>query len=131
MPRGRLFFLSALIAIVAVAAFGAAASHAALKKVSVRGTLEFAPPSAFSGKIESKVDACESGARVNLLRYQNKNDTTAEQVGTDKSNRKGRWDIMVPNAQSGEFQLQILGRRVRDEGVPYKCKTALGVRIQF
>jgi spermidine/putrescine-binding protein len=131
MPRRRHFLLSALLAIVAVAAFGTAASHALLKKVSVSGTIEFAPPSAFSGEIKSKQDACESGARVNLLRYQNKNDTTAERVGTDKSNRRGRWDIMVPNAQAGEYQLQILGRKARDEDVLYKCKVFLGARIQF
>jgi hypothetical protein len=102
-----------------------------VKKVSVSGTITFTPPDAFSGKVNSKVDACESGARVSLWRYQNKNDTTAENLGTDKANRKGRWDIMVPNAQQGEFQIQILGRKVSPGDVVYKCKAFTGLRVRF
>jgi hypothetical protein len=134
MSRTRFRALVALVAFASVAGVLALAGPAGAgqaKKVSVSGTITFTPPDAFSGKVNSKIDACESGARVSLWRYQNKNDTTAENLGTDKANRKGRWDIMVPNAQQGEFQIQILGRKVSPDDVVFKCKAFVGVRVQF
>jgi hypothetical protein len=133
MSRTGIRGLVALVALAGVTGALALAgpAGAAVKKANVSGTLTFTPPSAFSGKVNSKIDACESGARVSLWRYQNKNDTTAEKLGTDKANRKGRWDITVPNAQQGEFQIQILGRKVSPDDVVYKCKAFVGLRVQF
>jgi hypothetical protein len=133
MSRRGFRGLFALVAFASVAGALVLAGPvgAGVKKVGVSGTIAFTPPDAFSGKVKSKVDACESGARVNLLRYQNKNDTTAENLGTDKTNRQGRWDIMVPNAQAGEFQIQILGRKVSPDDVVFKCKAFVGLRVAF
>jgi hypothetical protein len=120
-----------VLALGTAAALSLAAPAAALDKVNVSGTIQFTPPSDFHGRVNSKEDDCESGARVNLLRYQNSNDTTGDVVGTDKANRKGVWGIMVTNAQAGEFQIQIAGRKVGEHDFLMKCKAFVGARVQF
>ena len=120
-----------VLALGAAAVLSLAAPAAALDKVKVSGTIQFTPPSDFHGRVNSKSDACESGARVNLWRYQNMNDTTGDLVGTDKASRNGAWQIMVTNAQAGEFQIQIAGRKVREHDFLSKCVAYVGLRMQF
>ena len=120
-----------VLALGAAAALSLAAPAGALDKVKVNGTIQFTAPSDFHGKVNSKSDACESGARVNLWRYQNANDTTGDLLGTDKASRNGAWQIMVPNAQAGEFQIQIAGRKVREHDFLSKCVAFVGLRMRF
>ena len=68
---------------------------------------------------------------MNLWRYQNDNDTTGELLGTDKASRKGAWGIMVPNAQAGQFQIQIAARKVEEMRALVKCQAFVGARFKF
>ena len=120
-----------VIAAVAAGTLLLAAPAGALDKSKVTGTLKFNGPSAFFGKVNSKLDACESGARVDLWRFDSPADTTGDKMGSDKASANGAWDIDVPNAQAGDWQIKIKGRLVdaRDEEV--KCLVYVGARIAF
>lgn len=132
MSLKRLSPLRLLTLIVtAAAALLLAVPAGALENVKVSGTIQFTPPSDFHGRVNSKNAACRSGARVNLWRFDNAADTTGDKLGTDKANKKGAWEIMVPNAVAGEYQLQIPGRKVDADDLDAKCKLFVGARVMF
>lgn len=120
-----------VLALGAATALSLAAPAGAAKNIKVRGTLQFSPPSDFHGSVRSSLYACEYSARVNLWRFDNAADTTRDKLGTAKTNRKGAWEIMVSNAQAGEYQIQILGRKVQAEGQSVRCEEFVGLRLQF
>jgi len=120
-----------VIAGIAAGTLSLAAPAAALDKSKVTGTLKFNGPSAFFGKVNSKLDACESGARVNLWRFDGPADTTGDKMGSDKASANGAWEIEVPNAQAGDWQIQIKGRLADAHDEEVKCLLYVGARIAF
>jgi hypothetical protein len=121
----------ALVALASALLLGLIAGAAfAVKKTKVSATLTFTPPSDFSGKVSSKDPECKDGAKVSLRYFQSTADTTADVVGKDKANKKGRYEIEVPNAIAGEYQVMVPARKVDGED-PANCAIYLGARIQF
>ena len=97
------------------------------KKTKVSATLQFSPPSHFSGKVSSKSSGCKKNASVSLLYFQSSADTTADKVGQAKADKKGKYAIEVPNATAGEYEVRVSGRKV--DGT--SCAAFIGLRYQF
>jgi hypothetical protein len=111
---------------------GTAGADKSPPQVKVTATLVFNPPSLFSGKVSSKVDACESRAPVSLAYFTSSSDTTADTVASGKANKKGSFSLTVPNAIAGEYEIMVGGRRVHEaDGDVDKCRVFVGVRHQF
>ncbi len=125
-------FSGLALAVAAACALLPAAPAGALDNVKVSGTLQFTTPSDFHGRVNSKEPACKNGARVNLLRFDNAADTTGDKLGTDKASRNGAWQIMVPAALAGEYQILIGDRKLRGrDDFAVRCLKYLSIRMNF
>ena len=96
--RNKGIRISAALALVAMLALVAPASAGP----AVKSTLKIKQLSATgaSGKLVSKQAKCEKRRKV-ALKFSG--EYTPVRVGTDKTNRKGRWSIDLTNADEGFY----------------------------
>ena len=80
-------------------------------------------PDGASGKVKSKQKACMKGRKVIVkgpapfaLPSGAPGSATMVKIGTDKTNRKGRWNVSAPTGGSfnaGKYKIQVKKRKVK------------------
>ena len=125
-PLVKLVLATATVLISAASVAEARVIHA-----RTTGTLAFSPPSTFNVQVNSKQKACRNHAHVSVFRYQFPTQTIGLRVGGATTGKSGAVTVTVPNAEAGEYQLQIGQQKLRVNGDTLKCDFYIGTRVQF
>jgi hypothetical protein len=84
----------------------------------------------FTGKIAARTP-CRDDRRVTLW-YKPSETSTPQKLGTDKTNRKGAFDIDLENrAVAGLYGVSVAKGVERDDGVKYLCLAVRPVFVSF
>ena len=117
----------ALVAMISALAMGALSADAAkVKKYNTQVTINFVGGTygdKFNGKVKSPNKKCRKGRTVVVKRNESGSDP---KIGTDKSNKKGKWEVDVGGlAPAGKYyaiaKKKNLGKK---NGVKQICKKA-------
>ena len=128
--RGRTMRLSrtsvfVLIAVLVAGTIGAGLANGAAKKVRTKVTISFQGSDygdSFSGKVKPKAKGklkkkCRKGRRVTVRQV------GGSKVGTDKTNRKGKWFVSVGGlADPGQYRAKAKKKKIRFKGSEVVCK---------
>jgi hypothetical protein len=74
---------------------------------------------AFHGRVTSTERRCERGRRVRL--FEQLRGDERRLLGSDRSDRDGRWKVVVDPLEAGEYVAKVKGSEVTIDGVDHGC----------
>jgi hypothetical protein len=119
-----------LVVLVMVLGLGGVAAGAK-KKHKKKGhpwdsqmTLSHPSTTQFSGVVSSKLDACRS-SRVVILFYTDPNTQQTSPLSVQRTDGKGHYEVNLSTpTYAGEYQAEVLQRRIRAMKAPQTCRGA-------
>jgi hypothetical protein len=120
-----------ILLVVLVVALGLGGAAAGAKKKHKKGTrwgsqITLAKPSSteFSGKVSSKLPACRS-SRVVVLFYTDPTTQQTSPLSVQRTDGKGHYEVNLSTpAYAGEYQAEVLKRKIRAMKAPQTCRVA-------
>jgi hypothetical protein len=122
--RGFKLCSAALIVALAICLATAAANGANKKRYYTGTTLAFINSVRISGKVGSELRRCDRGASVRVLQHRSASDPTViAELGTDVTDRQGRWSIQVSTElHDATISAEIARRVVTSAGQRVICR---------
>ena len=118
--------LAVLVMVLALggAAAGAKKKHRKGHLWGSRMTLTHPSAAQFSGVVSSKLDACRA-SRVVILFYTDPVTQQTSPLSVQRTDGKGRYQVNLSTpAYAGEYQAEVLQRKIRAMKAPQTCKDA-------
>ena len=109
MRRGTLSLIAVAIAVVALPAPAGAMADTAGSRVSIDHFDDTGSDIRWAGKVKSPRHQCEVGRRVTLWF---RDSDSSNQVGSDKTDEKGRWIIHTPFTMAPEAYAKVKPRKL-------------------
>jgi hypothetical protein len=92
-------------------------------------TLSHPAATQFSGVVSSKLDACRS-SRVVVLFYTDPNTRQTSPLSVQRTDGKGRYEVNLSTpTYPGEYQAEVLKRKIRAMKAPQTCRDAVSPAI--